>query len=168
MRGLFGKYFIVLVIYGLTDLPTAWCTHPCRDSIHFCNTFHCLQVGSVLIPKCICRVNKFLCSHYSLTFHSMSCKSHTSWKQQWLLKKTIIRAKQEPKTMRTYFQNPFALILHLLCRNELSNPDSGESWQTGNSQRGGIIWYQLLLLMSVLPSQNFYKDSITVLPAMLG
>lgn len=69
--------------------------------------------------------------------------------------------------MRMYFQNPFALILHLLCRNELSNPDSGESWQTGRSQRDYIIQYKFLFLVPILPFQKFYQDSIAALPAML-
>jgi len=69
--------------------------------------------------------------------------------------------------MRTHFQNPFALILYLLYRNKLSNPEGEELWQTGEKLRDSIMQYQLFFLMSVLPSLSFYKDSMTVLPAML-
>lgn len=66
-----------------------------------------------------------------------------------------------------YFQNPFATILHLLCRNELSNPDTADFWQTGKSQRQHYLLSIPFLGVS-FPSQNFHKDSAAVLPAIAG
>lgn len=165
---LFGNYFIVLVLNGLIDLPRAWCQHPCRSRHHsFMQHFHCLQVVFEYLNAFVEWVNfSSPITHWLFIQYPASTK-HPEISSDFI-NKPIIRARQEPKPMRMYFQNPFALILHLLCRNEFSNPDNREFWQTGNRQRDNITWYQFLFLVSVLPSQNFFKDSIAVLPAMLG
>lgn len=62
--------------------------------------------------------------------------------------------------MKMYFQNPFAMILHLLCRNELSNPDSVEFWQTGKSQSDNIICYRFLFLVSVFNLGIFTRTAL--------
>lgn len=147
MRGLFVNCFILMVINGLHWLIYSIVHTPLQgpDIFHFCNTFHYLKWGQ-------CPTIAFLewanFTDFITLWFFIQCPLSPKYPESKsdFLNNSIIRADQKPKNVRIYFQNPFALILHLLYKNKLPLP-------VGSSGKQVEVWEMPL----PLPRINYFS-----------